>query len=65
MKSSAVEAFESGSGCRGRSVQCGVEGTGLLAQVLVAEYVDHLPLYRQESIFGRAGHAIARSTLAQ
>jgi transposase len=35
----------------------------LLAQVLVAKYTDHLPLYRQESIFGRAGLAIARSTL--
>lgn len=39
--------------------------TGLLAQVLVAKYLDHLPLYRQEAIFERAGHAIARSTLAQ
>ncbi|RMV81865.1 IS66 family transposase, partial [Pseudomonas coronafaciens] len=26
---------------------------------------DHLPLYRQEKIFGRAGLPIARSTLAQ
>jgi len=43
----------------------GIPTTGLLAQVLVAKYVDHLPLYRQESIFGRAGHPIARSTLAQ
>jgi len=33
--------------------------------VLVAKYLDHLPLYRQEAIFPRAGHAIARSTLAQ
>ena len=38
---------------------------GLLAQVLVAKYLDHLPLYRQEAIFERAGLAIARSTLAQ
>jgi transposase len=38
---------------------------GLLAQVLVAKYVDHLPLYRQEAIFGRASLAISRSTLAQ
>ena len=42
----------------------GIPTTGLLAQVLVAKYVDHLPLYRQESIYGRAGHPIARSTLA-
>jgi transposase len=41
----------------------GIPTAGLLAQVLVAKYADHLPLYRQESIFGRAGLAIARSTL--
>ena len=43
----------------------GIPTTGLLAQVLVAKYLDHLPLYRQERIFERAGLAIARSTLAQ
>ncbi|HSW25396.1 MAG TPA: IS66 family transposase [Burkholderiaceae bacterium] len=43
----------------------GIPTTGLLAQVLVAKYIDHQPLYRQESIFGRAGLAIPRSTLAQ
>ena len=43
----------------------GIPTAGLLAQVLVAKYLDHLPLYRQESIFGRAGLAIPRSTLAQ
>ena len=43
----------------------GIPTTGLLAQVLVAKYADHLPLYRQEGIFGRAGLAIPRSTLAQ
>jgi transposase len=43
----------------------GIPTTGLLAQVLVAKYLDHQPLYRQESIFARAGMAIARSTLAQ
>jgi transposase len=37
----------------------------LLTQVLVAKYSDHLPLYRQERIFGRAGVALPRSTLAQ
>ncbi len=42
----------------------GIPTTGLLAQVLVAKYLDHLPLYRQESIFERAGLAIPRSTLA-
>lgn len=43
----------------------GIPTTGLLAQVLIAKYADHLPLYRQESIFARAGLAISRSTLAQ
>jgi transposase len=43
----------------------GIPTTGLLAQVLVAKYADHLPLYRQESIFARAGLALPRSTLAQ
>ena len=42
----------------------GLPTTGLLAQVLVAKYMDHLPLYRQEHIFGRAGGALSRSTLA-
>ena len=32
----------------------GIPTAGLLAQVLVAKYSDHLPLYRQERIFGRA-----------
>jgi transposase len=41
----------------------GIPTAGLLAQVLVAKHADHLPLYRQEAIFGRAGLAIARSTL--
>jgi len=43
----------------------GMPTTGLLAQVLVAKYGDHLPLYRQEGIFARAGLAVARSTLGQ
>jgi transposase len=41
----------------------GIPTAGLLAHVLVAKYADHLPLYRQETIFGRAGLAISRSTL--
>ena len=43
----------------------GIPTAGLLAQVMIAKYADHLPLYRQEKIFGRAGLAIPRSTLAQ
>ena len=43
----------------------GIPTAGLLAHLLVAKFLDHLPLYRQERIFERAGHLIARSTLAQ
>lgn len=43
----------------------GVPTSGLLAQVLVAKYADHLPLYRQEAIFARAGVDLSRSTLGQ
>jgi transposase len=43
----------------------GIPTTGLLAQVLIAKYADHLPLYRQEQIFTRAGVALPRSTLAE
>ncbi len=41
----------------------GIATAGLLAQVLVAKYSDHLPLYRQEGIFARAGLGVPRSTL--
>ncbi len=43
----------------------GIPTAGLLAHVMIAKFADHLPLYRQESVFGRAGLAIPHSTLAQ
>lgn len=43
----------------------GIPTAALLAQILVAKYADHLPLYRQEAIFAREGCSIPRSTLAQ
>lgn len=43
----------------------GVATPGLLTQVLVAKYADHVPLYRQEQIFARAGVKLPRSTLAE
>ena len=46
-------------------IEKGIPTAGLLAQVLIAKYLDHMPLYRQESIFERAGLALPRSTLAQ
>ena len=36
----------------------------LLAHVATAKYVDGLPLYRQEKIFGRLGVDVSRATLA-
>jgi len=38
-------------------------GAGLLAQIIVSKYVDHLPLYRQESIFARHGWPVSRTRL--
>ena len=58
------EVRDAGAGPRTGVIDKGIPTTGLLAQVLVAKYQDHLPLYRQEHIFGRAGLAIPRSTLA-
>jgi transposase len=44
-------------------IEKGLPGFGLLAQVLVAKYCDHLPLYRQSKIYLRHGVEIPRSTL--
>ena len=38
-------------------------GPGLLAQVVVAKFVDHLPLNRQTAILARDGWPVPRSTL--
>lgn len=38
-------------------------GASLLAQVIVAKNVDHLPLHRQEKIFARHGVDISRKTM--
>ncbi len=43
----------------------GIPTAGLLAHFIIVKYAAHLPLYRQESIFGRAGLAIPCLTLAQ
>lgn len=41
----------------------GFAGSGLLADVLVKKYDDHLPLYRQSEILARHGVDISRQTL--
>jgi transposase len=43
----------------------GIATAGLMAHVVVAKYIDHQPLYRQEGILGRAGFAVPRSTQAE
>ena len=47
-----------------RPIARGLAGPGLLAHVLVAKYCDHLPLYRQSSMYAREGVELERSTLA-
>ena len=42
----------------------GKPGPGLLANVLVSKYADHLPLYRQSGIYAREGVDINRNTMA-
>ncbi len=46
-----------------RPIPRGIAGPGLVAQVVVSKFGDHLPLYRLEDIFTRHGVHIARSTL--
>jgi len=44
-------------------IEKGLPGPGLLAQVAVSKYGDHLPLHRQESIFARQGVELSRKTM--
>jgi len=45
-----------------RPIARGIAGPGLITQIVVSKFGDHLPLYRQEDIFVRHGLHIARST---
>ena len=44
-------------------IERGLPGPGLLAQVVASKYGDHLPLYRQGSIFKRHGLELSRQTM--
>lgn len=44
-------------------IEKGLPGPGLLAQVAVSKYGDHLPLHRQESIWARHGVELSRKTM--
>jgi len=47
-----------------RLIEKGLPGAGLLTQVIVSKYEDHLPLYRQEKIYReRHGVNLPRQTL--
>lgn len=37
----------------------------LLTQIAISKFVDHLPLYRQETIYERAGVSLNRGTMAE
>ena len=45
-------------------VEGGLPTEALLAQVLIAKYGDHCPLYRQSQIYERSGIEVHRATLA-
>ncbi len=47
-----------------RPIDRGMAAPGLLAQVIVAKYADHCPLYRQQGIYRRSGVELDRPTLA-
>ena len=47
-----------------RPVDGGMATEALIAQVLVAKYSEHLPLYRQAQVFARHGIELDRSTLS-
>ena len=44
-------------------IEKGLAGPGLLAQVVVSKFGDHLPGYRLEDIFSRHGVEVRRSTI--
>lgn len=47
-----------------RIIEKGIVGPGLLAQVIIDKYVDHLPLFRQNERFKRAGINLPVSTMS-
>lgn len=48
-----------------KPIERGLPEAGLLAQLVVGKFSDHLPLYRLEDIFARAGMELPRSTLCR
>jgi len=48
-----------------RPIDKGIPGPGLLAQIIIDKFVDHLPLYRQTQRFERDGVRLAPSNLTE
>jgi transposase len=46
-----------------RPIEKAIAGPGLLAQVVIDKYMDHLPLYRQMQRFERSGVKLSYSTI--
>ena len=46
-----------------RPIDKGIAGPELLTQIVIDKYLDHLPLYRQQERFKRAGILLAESTI--
>ena len=44
-------------------IKKGTASSGLIAQIAISKYCDHLPLSRQENIFARMGTPISRSSM--
>jgi transposase len=47
-----------------RPIEKGIAGPGLLANIIIEKYVDHLPLHRQLQRFSRAGIHIPPATIS-
>lgn len=47
-----------------RVIEKGIVGPGLMAQILIDKFVDHLPLFRQNERFKREGINIPSSTMS-
>lgn len=48
-----------------QAIPKGIASEGLLAAIATAKFVDHLPLYRMETIFARSGVELTRGTMAR
>jgi transposase len=46
-----------------RPIEKGIAGPSLLANIIIEKFVDHLPLYRQQQRFSRAGINLPGSTI--